>query len=72
MYNLRRCFLFAALLSVTALYGQDASVKKLSLTDMSDFKSQAGNWQVVGDVAMDPAVDIHEHAEPPAAIPKKE
>lgn len=53
------------------MYGQDASVKKLSLTDMSDFKSQAGNWQIVGDVAMNPAVDIHEHAEPPAAPPNK-
>lgn len=67
MYKIKRCFLFAAALSVTALYGQDASVKKLSLTDMSDFKSQAGNWQIVGEVAMDPTVDIHAHAEQAAA-----
>ena len=71
MYNIRRCFLFAASLSVTALYGQDASIKKLSLTDMSDFKSQVGNWQIVGDVAMNPAVDIHEHAEQPAPETRK-
>lgn len=71
MYNLRRCFLFAASLSVTALYGQDDSIKKLSLTDMSEFKSQAGNWQIVGDVAMNPMVDIHEHAEQPAPETRK-
>ena len=28
---------------------------------MSDFKPQAGNWQIVGDVTMNPTVDIHEH-----------
>ncbi|MBK5279956.1 MAG: DUF1080 domain-containing protein [Bacteroidia bacterium] len=26
---------------------------------MSDFKPQAGNWQIVGDVTMNPNIDIH-------------
>ncbi|MBL0741505.1 family 16 glycoside hydrolase [Chryseolinea lacunae] len=27
---------------------------------MSDFRPQAGNWQIVGDVTMNPNVDVHE------------
>ncbi len=46
------CFLF----SLSAF----AQEKKLSLTDMSDFKPQAGNWFVVGEVSIDPTIDIHE------------
>ena len=73
MYSIRRCFfLLAAAFLVTAVNGQQASLKKLSLTDMSDFKSQAGNWQIVGDVSMNPFVDIHEHqATPPPETAKK-
>ncbi len=37
-----------------------AQEKRLSLTDMSDFKPQAGNWFVVGDVTINPSIDIHE------------
>ena len=44
--------------------GQSKQVK-LSLDDMSSFKPQAGNWQIVGDVTILPDVDIHEaHAAP--------
>lgn len=72
MYYIKRCFfLFAAGFLAPALYGQDASLTKLPLTDMSDFKSQAGNWQIVGDVSMNPSVDTHEHEAAPAVVENK-
>ena len=72
MHYINRCFLFfIATISVGSLYGQDDSYRKLPLSDMSDFKSQAGNWQIVGDVIMNPTVDIHEHHEPSAPEKKK-
>lgn len=37
--------------------------KTLTLQDLSDFKPQAGNWLIVGDVTMNPDVDIHEKSE---------
>jgi hypothetical protein len=40
-------------------YAQQKAVTTLALEDMSAFKPQAGNWQIVGDVVMNPAVDIH-------------
>ncbi|MFZ6011846.1 MAG: family 16 glycoside hydrolase [Bacteroidota bacterium] len=36
----------------------------MPLTDLSDFRSQAGNWQIVGDVTMNRNVDVHELAQP--------
>jgi hypothetical protein len=33
--------------------------KSLPLQDLSAFKSQAGNWRIVGSVAMNPDIDIH-------------
>ncbi|MEO0898376.1 MAG: family 16 glycoside hydrolase [Bacteroidota bacterium] len=42
------------------VYGQ----RTLPLTDLSDFQSQAGNWQIVGSVMMNPNVDVHEHEAP--------
>jgi len=36
-----------------------AQTKALTLQDLSDFKPQAGNWQIVGDVMMNPDIDIH-------------
>ena len=54
-------FLFCLLISSGAI----AQEKKLSLSDMSDFKPQAGNWFLVGDVTMSPTIDIHEgHSDP--------
>lgn len=38
----------------------------LSLDDLSAFRPQAGNWQIVGSVAMDPRLDIH--APKPVAV----
>ncbi|MEO5976712.1 MAG: family 16 glycoside hydrolase [Chryseolinea sp.] len=64
MYILKRCFVISvAVFSVTLLHGQDKSAKSFTLTDMSEFKSQAGNWQVVGDVTIDPTTEIHPHEE---------
>ncbi|MDZ7646796.1 MAG: family 16 glycoside hydrolase [Cytophagales bacterium] len=37
----------------------NAQTKTLTLQDLSDFKPQAGNWQIVGDVTINPDVDIH-------------
>jgi hypothetical protein len=47
------------LLSAIATYGQQSSMKSVSLDDMSAFRQQAGNWRIVGDVTMDPNIDIH-------------
>jgi hypothetical protein len=59
------CLTFYA---VTA-YSQKSSVQSLGLTDMSSFKSQAGNWQVVGDVIIDPAIDVH-HEQVKQVVPE--
>ena len=44
-----------ALLCVGGLAAQES----LSLVDLSDFKPQSGNWQIVGEVEMHPFKDIH-------------
>ncbi|MEO7990465.1 MAG: family 16 glycoside hydrolase [Chryseolinea sp.] len=70
MKYVKRCLLFLgfALAGITV----QAQVKTLTLEDMSAFKTQAGNWRIVGDVTMDPTIDVHEHeTEPVAAEPKK-
>lgn len=41
-----------------------AQTKTLTLQDLSDFKPQGGNWFIVGDVTINPDVDIHVEAEP--------
>jgi hypothetical protein len=61
-----------AMISVSAAYAQDTPMKTLPLQDMSAFKPQAGNWQIVGDVTIDPTVDIHHEPEKaPAETGKK-
>ncbi len=35
------------------------TLKPLPLKDLSNFKSQAGNWAIVGDVMMDPSKDVN-------------
>ena len=47
-----------ALLSFAAS-AQQVTMKTLNLNELSEFKPQAGNWQIVGDVLMDPSVDVH-------------
>jgi hypothetical protein len=62
--HLLLCFLFSL--------GAFAQEKKLALSDMSDFKPQAGNWFVVGDVSINPTIDIHqEHTQPAVATGKR-
>jgi hypothetical protein len=68
---MQRKFLFILALSAFGIQGaraQQDDLKTLPLDDMSSFRKQAGNWQIVGNVSMDPSVDIH-HAETPAAAP---
>lgn len=59
-------FSLAMLGCAAAGYAQQ-STKTLTLTDLTDFRQQSGNWLIVGDVAVNPDVDIHEkHELPPA------
>lgn len=53
-------------------YSQEAT-RSLPLQDLSDFRQQAGNWLIVGDVTINPDVDIHEKHEvvPPAPVVTK-
>lgn len=37
-----------------------AQTQNLNLNDLSAFRPQAGNWQIVGDVVINPDLDIHE------------
>lgn len=61
--------LFLSLLFACPLaFGQQPSSVTIPLNDLSAFKSQAGNWQIAGDVTMDPTRDIHEHASDPAPV----
>lgn len=43
----------------------------LNLNNLSAFKPQAGNWQIVGDVVINPNLDIHENARPELKPVKK-
>ena len=63
MQNIKPILLILAIVGgVTTGYSQN-SAKSWSLQDLSDFKPQAGNWLIVGDVTMNPDVDIHEKHE---------
>src|SRR5688572_22106723 len=52
-------FVGIAVLGFAAASAQESSIHTLSLQDLNDFRPQAGNWQIVGDVTMNPTVDIH-------------
>jgi hypothetical protein len=70
----KKCILFSLMLYSVALAAQQTPVKTLPFNDMSAFKPQSGNWQVVGDVVMDRHADIHHEAkpvEPPSTGKKK-
>lgn len=70
----KKCLLVFMTLAGFALQAQDSQMKILPLNDMSAFKPQAGNWQIVGDVTIDRTVDIHHEekkAEPAPADQKK-
>lgn len=62
MRNLYKKWLSAfaiGIICIPAAWGQDFPMEKMSLEDMSAFEPQAGNWFIVGEVSMDPAVDVH-------------
>ena len=69
--NGKLCFLLLiTACSFTSLYAQES--KTLALEDLSAFKPQAGNWQIVGDVIINPTIDIHAtHAPAPVETGKK-
>lgn len=60
---------------VAVLLGFDADAQDgwqtVTLKDLSAFRPQAGNWQIVGEVTMDPFTDIHQAAEAPVESGKK-
>jgi len=62
----KKLFLAFAVLLCAYSHAQDTSLKALPLDDLSPFKSQAGNWQIVGDVVMNPWIDIHAKKPVPA------
>lgn len=51
------CLLLA--MSALTTSAQQSNLTPLPLNDLSAFRPQAGNWRIVGDVSMDPNVDIH-------------
>ena len=62
--------LIALVFTLTGVCAQE--LKTLALEDLSAFKPQAGNWQIVGDVTMNPNIDIHPpHIEKPVETGKK-
>lgn len=52
-------FLYLFLFSGFYMLAQE----QLSLKNMTGFKHQAGNWQIVGDVIMNRDIDIHKHTD---------
>jgi hypothetical protein len=57
--------LIMALICGYTSYAQQDKLKTLPLDDLSSFRTQAGNWRIVGDVSMDPTIDIHNPETPP-------
>ncbi len=49
------------------VYGQSLQLQTIDLNAMSTFRPQAGNWRIVGDVTINPMVDIH--SEPAVLTP---
>jgi hypothetical protein len=68
---MKKCFYFFVLMfCVTSGYAQTSSVQSMALDDMSAFRKQAGNWQIVGDVVMNPSVGVHPQEKPGPAEQK--
>ncbi len=51
----------AVLLLLANIFAYSQKMSDLSLTDMSSFKSQDGNWLIVGDVSMDRNINVHDN-----------
>lgn len=71
--QIRKQVLMIFCVTISALtWAQDQAMQPLKLEDLSAFKQQAGNWQVVGDVVMNPLIDVHHRPTPsPATEPAK-
>jgi hypothetical protein len=57
------------------LFAQGESFETLALDDLSAFRPQAGNWSIVGGIAMHPEVDVRHQASPqpePEATPARQ
>lgn len=59
----RQLLLALSIIWSPCLLAQESSMSVLPLKDLSAFKSQAGNWQIVGEVTINPLVDVHESPE---------
>lgn len=70
MRKVRIYTIILCLLALTTMVtAQPSPATKLSLQDLSGFRPQAGNWQIVGDVQMDPFMDFHPPQ--PADVPER-
>ena len=69
-----RTFLLVSItvLGVATASAQESSIKTLTLQDLNAFRPQAGNWQIVGDVTMNPTVDIHHEEKKEVSDEQKE
>ncbi len=65
------CFALLFACGFLTAQAQQGSFQKLPLDDLSAFRPQAGNWMIVGDVTMNPSVDVHHEETPPAQDNKK-
>ncbi|NJO01593.1 MAG: hypothetical protein HC880_07800 [Bacteroidia bacterium] len=61
--SLNLCLIFLS----GGLLAQTTPMEQVSLRDMSAFRPQAGNWFIIGEVVMNPDMDIHAKPQPPAA-----
>ena len=62
-------FFFIISLFSSSLWAQNQiPMKDLLLNDLSNFKPQAGNWQIVGDVSMDREMDVHAKNKKPVVV----
>lgn len=55
--------LYALSIWSLTIVAQGQGMKKLPLQDLAGFEDQPGNWQIVGEVSMDPQIDIHHQEE---------
>src|SRR5688572_18241714 len=71
-WNVQKVFFISiSVLAAGASLAQESSINKLSLQDLGAFRPQAGNWQIVGDVTINPTIDIHPEEKKEATEPKK-
>lgn len=68
---LKRLMVFTIFLACSQVSGQSHGSVEVKLDDLSAFRSQAGNWMIVGDVVMDYTTDIHDKVLVPAAAQSK-